>query len=179
MSLPPEIGEVLERAEALAEGVSKRTRLVGWLALLAGAATWALLLRAWIFDSWQVALAWSPLLLALLIPGLLLLNFARRTRRLAGLRAAVAGEIGDLVDEAREEVADGVATVKGRKGLRALIGSLGDLGLFGDEAREIVSRFVGTARLLNPFYLGMVGLASLAVVLVVLLAVVGLVTLAF
>ena len=179
MALPAEIGEILARAEGLAEGVSKRTRLVAWLTLAMGAGAWVLLLRAWVLDSWKAALAWSPLLLVLLIPGLILLSFARRSGKLADLRAAVADDVGELVDGAREQVAQGIAEVKGRQGLTALLGSLGDLREYGDEGRSIIARIVGTARLLNPMYLGLVGLASLAVVLVVLVLVVGLVTLLF
>jgi hypothetical protein len=139
---------------------------------VAAVAAWCLVLRAFVFDSWGAALAWSPVLLLLLIPGIVLAGFARRAARLAGLRERVSREIAGLVESAR-------ADIGGAAGLRGLLGALGDLREHGEEGRRVAAAVVGTARVVNPAYLGMVALAALGAVFVVLLAVAGLVSLAF
>jgi hypothetical protein len=150
--IPAEMGEVLARAEALAAGVSRRTRRVGRLGRSGGAAVWGLPLRAWVFDSWEASLWWSPLLL-LLIPGLAPFSFARCSGKRARLPDVVGAGVGGGVGE-------------GRAGLTALIGWPGDLREFGDEGRGLIAQVVGTARLPNPMYLALVGPASPAVIVV-------------
>lgn len=168
------IGPALARVEAFARGVGRRTRVWGWLALVGGGAIWAIFLRRWVFDGWGPFLAWLPLLVALLVPGLVLLGFGRRVRRIADLPGEVSTEVGALVSEARDGVTAELAGVKtsGISGLRSLIGSLKDLRGYGGGLREIVAGAVGTVRLLNPLYLLVVlGSAMTAGLLAVLLVV--------
>ncbi len=164
VSSPTGLGAALARVEAFAAGVTRRTRFWGVVALLAGPALWALVLYRWVFDSWRAALAWSPVLLALLVPGLVLLGFAGRVRRVADLPDRVSGEVAAMVSEARDGVAEDLQGVKtsGMAGLRSLVGSLKGLRAYGDEAREIVSAAAGTVRLLNPVYLLVVVGAAVA-----------------
>ena len=82
------LGDLLARIEAIAAGVARRVRAAGIAVLVAAVAAWCLVLRAFVFDSWGAALAWSPVLLLLLIPGIVLAGFARRAARLAGLPEA-------------------------------------------------------------------------------------------
>ena len=149
------LGAALARVEAFADGVQARTCIWGCLALLAAPTIWAIFLRKWVFESWGVFLAWLPLLIALMVPGLVLLGFGRRVRKMTDLPDLVSEEVGSMITEARDGIAAEVAGVKtsGVGGLRSLIGSLKDLRGYGDEIRDIVSGVVGTVRLLNPFYL--------------------------
>jgi len=149
------LGAALARVEAFADGVQARTRFWGCMALVAAPAIWVIFLHKWVFESWGVFLAWLPLLIVLMAPGLVLLGFGRRVGKMADLPDLVSEEVGSMVTEAREGIAAEVAGVKtsGIGGLRSLVGSLKDLGSYGDEIREIVSGVVGTVRLINPFYL--------------------------
>jgi hypothetical protein len=141
--------------EAFADGVQARTRFWGCLALLAAPAVWAIFLRRWVFDSWGLLLAWLPLLIVLMAPGLVLIGFGRRVGKLGGLPDLVSDEIGLMITEARDGIATEPAGGKtsGIGGLRSLIRSLKALQGYGDEIRDIVSGVVGTVRLTNPFYL--------------------------
>lgn len=149
------LGAALARVEAFADGVQARTRVWGCLALLAAPTIWVIFLRRWIFDSWGVFLAWLPLLIVLMAPGLVLLGFGRRVGRMGDLPDLVSEEIGSMITEARDGIAAEVSGVKtsGIGGLRSLVRSLKDLRGYGDEIREIVSGVVGTARLISPIYL--------------------------
>jgi len=166
-----EMGAALARVEAFADGIGRRTRFWGWLALAAAPAIWAIVLRRWVFDSWTVALAWLPVLIILLIPGFVLLGFGKRVKRMTDLPEKVSEEVGALVAEAREDVVVEIEGVKksGIGGLRSLIGSLKDLRSYGGDVREIVAGVSGTLRLLNPVYLLVVLGAAVAAGLLVLL----------
>lgn len=169
-----EVGAALARVEAFAGGVGRRTRFWGWLALLAAPAIWAIFLRKWIFDSWAVFAAWLPLLLVLVIPGLVLLGFGKRVKRMADLPEKVTSEVGSMVTDARDGITAELQGVKttGMSGLRSLVGSLKDLRGLGGDVRGIVSGVVGTLRLLNPIYLLVVlGAAASAGLLAILLVV--------
>jgi len=150
-----DLGAALARVEAFADGVQARTRIWGCLALLAAPTIWVIFLRRWVFDSWGVFLAWLPLLILLMAPGVVLLGFGRRVGKMGDLPDVVSEEVSAMITEARDGIADEVAGVKtsGIGGLRSLVGSLKDLRGYGDEIRDIVSGVVGTVRLLNPFYL--------------------------
>ena len=150
-----DLGAALARVEAFADGVQARTRFWGCLALLAAPTIWVIFLRRWVFESWGVFLAWLPLLILLMAPGLVLLGFGRRVGKMGDLPDMVSEEVSSMITEAREGIATEVAGVKtsGIGGLRSLVGSLKDLRGYGDEIRDIVSGVVGTVRLLNPFYL--------------------------
>ena len=100
------LGAALARVEAFADGVQARTRFWGCLALLAAPAVWAIFLRRWAFDSWAIFVAWLPLLIVLMAPGLVLIGFGRRVRKLGDLPDVVSEEIGSMITEAR----DGIAT---------------------------------------------------------------------
>lgn len=174
-SLSPfgEIGAALARVEAFADGVAGRTRVWGWLALLAAPAIWAIALQKWVFDSWGAALAWLPVLFLLAIPGFVLLGFGKRVKRLTDLPARVSSEIGEVVSGARDGIAAEIEGVKtsGIGGLRSLVGSLKDLRSYGSDIKEIVAGVTGTVRLLNPIYLlvvlgAAVGAGLLAILLV-------------
>jgi hypothetical protein len=170
------IGDALAGVEAFAEGVGRRSRFWGVLALLAGPAVWAIMLRNWVFDSAGAFLAWLPLLVALLIPGPILLGFGRKARRLADLPDQVAEQVGDVARQARDDVAQGVAEIRasGLGGLRRLLASLRDLSRYGDAVGGIVAGLAGSIRMLHPLYLSLVALAALgAGAIVVLLVVVG------
>jgi hypothetical protein len=175
-----EVGAALARVEAFADGVGRRTRFWGWLALLAAPVIWAIFLRKWIFDSWGVFAAWLPLLLVLMIPGLVLLGFGKRVKRMADLPEKVSSDVGAMVTGARDGVAaelDGVKT-SGMAGLRSLVGSLKDLRSLGGDVKGIVSGVVGTLRLLNPIYLLVVLGAATAAGLLAILTVVAVVLIA-
>jgi len=173
------LGAALARVEAFADGVQARTRFWGFLALLAGPTIWAVFLHKWVFDSWGVFLAWSPLLIGLMVPGLVLLGFGRRVGKMADLPDVVSEEIGSMISEGRDGIASEIAGVKtsGIGGLRSLVDSLKDLRGYGDEIREIVSGVVGTVRLINPFYLLVVLGAAFGAGLLALLMLVALVLL--
>ncbi|MCJ7726871.1 MAG: hypothetical protein MUP76_10865 [Acidimicrobiia bacterium] len=169
----PGIGAALARVEVFANGIGRRTRFWGWLALAAAPAVWAIGLYTWVFESWGVALAWLPVLLVLAIPGLVLLGFGKRVRRMADLPDKVSGEIGALVAEARGGITSELEGVKtsGIAGLRSLVGSLKDLRSFGGDIRGILAGGDGTLRLINPIYLLIVvGAALAAGLLAILLA---------
>jgi hypothetical protein len=158
------LGTALARVEAFANGVGRRTRFWGWLALLAAPAIWAIVLRRWVFESWGVALAWLPVLLVLAVPGLVLLGFGKRVRRMADLPGKVSGEVGALVLDARSEITAELKGVKtsGIGGLRSLVGSLKDLRSYGGDVGGIVVGVAGTLRMINPIYLLIVVGAALA-----------------
>ncbi|MCB2224796.1 MAG: hypothetical protein KQH83_11570 [Actinobacteria bacterium] len=149
------VGAGLARVEAFADGVGRRARLWGWLSLAAAPAIWAVFLRRWVFDSWGAFAAWVPLLVLLALPGLVLLGFARRVRRLTDLPERVSGEVAEVIAGARDGIAAEVAEVKasGLAGLRSLLGALRDLRGAGGGVKEIVGGVAGTLRLLNPLYL--------------------------
>ena len=174
-----EIGAALARIESLADGVRLRTRFWGWLALAAAPAIWAIALRRWVFDSWELALAWLPVLIVLLVPGLVLIGFGRRIERMTDLPSKLSAEVGAVVAEAREGVTVEVERAKtsGIGGLRSLVGSLKDLRSQGGEIREIVSGVVGTLRLISPIYLLIVLGAAVAAGLLAVLLVVALILL--
>lgn len=167
------LGAALARVEAFADGVQARARFWGWLALLAAPAIWAIFLRRWVFDSWGVFLAWLPLLILLMAPGLVLIGFGRRVGKMGHLPDLVSDEIGSMITEARDGIAAEVAGVKtsGIRGLRSLVRSLKALGGYGNEIRDIVSGVVGTVRLINPLYLLVVLGSSFGAGLLALLAV--------
>lgn len=158
------LGTALARVEVFASGVGRRTRFWGWLAVAAAPAIWAIVLRRWVFDSWGVALAWLPALLILAVPGLVLLGFGNRVRRMADLPDRVSDEVGALVVEARPGIATELEGVKtsGIGGLRSLVGALKDLRSYGGDVRAIVSGVAGTLRVINPVYLMIVVGAALA-----------------
>ena len=169
-----EVGAALARVEAFADGVGRRTRFWGWLAVLSAPAIWAIFLRKWIFDSWEVFAAWLPLMIVLMIPGLVLLGFGKRVERMADLPQKVTSEVGAMVTGAREGITAELQGVKttGLSGLRSLVGSLKDLRGLGGDVKGIVSGVAGTLRLLNPFYLLVVlGAAAAAGFLAILLVV--------
>jgi hypothetical protein len=147
--------EAVARVESLAEGARRRIRFWGWLAVLAGAGAWIAFLWDGISGSWRAALGWSPLLLVMLMPGLILLGFGRRVARLGELPDRVAEEVGGMVDEARAKVAAEVAGLKtaGTAGIRPLVSSLKGLREYGDEIRSLIKSVVGTLRLISPLYL--------------------------
>ncbi|MFH2071305.1 MAG: hypothetical protein ABIJ75_00470 [Actinomycetota bacterium] len=176
--LPP-VGVALARAEALAAHLGRRTRLWGWLACAAAPAVWAIALHRWVFGSWRVALAWLPVLLALLIPGLVLLGFGTRVRRIADLPAWVSAEVGALVADGRDGAAAEIegGKVSGIGGLRNLVGALGDLRSHGGDARRIISGVAGTVRVTNRIYLMVVLGSAVAAGLLAILLVVALVLL--
>jgi hypothetical protein len=171
----------LARVSALAAKVARRTRLWGWLALAAAPAIWAIFLGRWVFDSWSAFAAWLPLAVALAVPGIVLLGFAGRVRRLSALPERLPAEVGVVVDDARRRVADELAQGdrSGLGRLRALVASLREIRRRSDRSREIVGEAAGTLRLVNPFYLLVVLASSFVAGLLVAMLAVALVLLAF
>jgi hypothetical protein len=172
-----DLGALLAGIEDLATGVSGKSRFWGGVALIAAPVSWALLLRRWVFDGIGPFLAWLPLLLGMLIPGLLLFGFARRVRKLGALPDQVSSEISQLIHEARSGVTAQVASVPrtGLGGLRGLLSSLKGLRSYGDDIGGIVAGVAGTFRLVNPLYLLLVALAALSAGALAILAVVAIV----
>jgi hypothetical protein len=167
------VGAAVARAESLARRVGRRSLLAGILALGLAAAAWLLLLRPWVLDSWKAALAWSPLLLLLALPGLILLGFSRRVRRLVGLRSRLGSEIGGVAETEAENL-----TAATGGGIRSMLSALGDLRRHGGTAAAVARDLAGSARFLNPLYLALVALAAAGGIVVALAAAAGLVTLA-
>lgn len=151
----------LARVEALAEGVSRRTRLWGWLAVASAPAIWAIFLRRWVFDSWGGFAAWLPLVLVLAIPGIVLLGFAGGARRLGRVSERLSTEVGVVIDDVRREVVEELARDdrSGLGRLRSLVDALRELRHRGDMGRRMVVEAAGSLRVLNPIYL-LVVLAS-------------------
>jgi hypothetical protein len=160
-----DIEAALQRIEGVASGVASRSVRWGLGSIIVGAAAWAVPLRERFTDPFERVAPWLPLLLVLLIPGVLLLGFAGRLRKVGGLRARLAEDVAEVRADVREDL---TPEQGGLQGLRSLIGGLRGLREHAGSVGDAVRSAMGTVRLLNPIYLGMVLLAALAAGLVVI-----------
>ncbi len=169
-----DLGALLAGIEDLSGTVSRNSRFWAGVALITAPVAWVLMLRRWIFDGIGPFLAWLPLLVVMMVPGVLLFGFASRVRRLGALPDRVSGEIAELVERARSDGGSRVADLPrtGLGGLRGLLASLRGLGGYGDGIGGIVAGVAGTFRLFNPLYLLLVALAALGAGALAILAVV-------
>ena len=92
---------------------------------MAAVIAWSIGLRAWVWDSGPSALRWDVILVILLIPGIILLSFARRASKLSLLPDRVRTELGPAVAGTGRACA--AVRTKGL-GLKALIGRLENAG---------------------------------------------------
>lgn len=98
-----DLGALLAGIEDLSGTVSRNSRFWAGVALITAPVAWVLMLRRWIFDGIGPFLAWLPLLVVMMVPGVLLFGFASRVRRLGALPDRVSGEIAELVQRARSD----------------------------------------------------------------------------
>ncbi len=150
----PGVDRILTRIEALAAVVRRRALLWGWGSLVVGGVGWV----AGVWQPWDAhrdPSTWWPLAVGMILPGLIVLGFARRIGRLHGTAARVGDRIESVSTEARR-----VHGEVRRGGLRALLTELYRSRDEGEEVRAALAEAIGTARLLNPAYLGLVGLAA-------------------
>jgi hypothetical protein len=167
----------LSRVRTLAEGVGRRTTVIGTVVLLAAVTAWAILLRRWAFDSFGAFVAWLPLLGGMAIPGLVLRGFGTRVQRLGGDIDRIARDAGVALDELHSDGRAAVARTR-RGGLRSLLSSLRELGRHGDRMRDLVADAAGTARIVALPYLTLVGGSILGAAVVLVLVLIALGTLA-
>ncbi|NQV07776.1 hypothetical protein HQ535_14640, partial [bacterium] len=168
------LSEALDRIESAADTTSARTRTWAVTSLVAAVVAWSIGLRALVWDSASTVLRWSPLLVVLFIPGLMLLGFGRRASTLSLVPDRVREQLGPAVAGTGKAIAE--VRSKGI-GLRPLIGALMSLRDEGGDIARVAAEVTGSVRLLNPLYLGIVGLSSLASAFVFGAAVIAVVTL--
>ncbi|MBT8202747.1 MAG: hypothetical protein HKN74_06120 [Acidimicrobiia bacterium] len=172
------LGGLIRRVQALASGIARRSRWIGRLALVAAPVAWVTLFGRWAFDSVPQFLFFAVVLAVLMVPGLVLLAFARLLAGTVSTSEAALGDLAGSVAGAGVELGGGVAGVVAKPGLRSLatlLGSLWQLRHFRSEFGSVVGAAVGSTRLFNPLFLFWVGAAALGAGLVVLLAIVGVV----
>lgn len=170
------------RVQSLAEGIGRRSRAMGRLALLAAPVAWLTLFGRWAFDSVGRLLFFVVVLGLLVAPGLVLTVFGRLLQGTVSRSEAALDEVAELVSGSGLELGGEVAGLISEPGLRSLgslLGSLWKLRSFRSEFGSVVGTVVGSARLLNPIFLLWVGAAALGAGLVLLLAIVGLALLVF
>jgi len=174
------LGGLVNRVQSLADGVGRRSRLMGRLALLAAPVAWITLFGRWAFDSVGKVVFFLVVLGALAAPGLVLVVFGRLLRGTVTRSESALDDLAELVADGGSGVGGEVAGLVSKPGLRSLgslLGSLWKLRDFRSEFGSVVGTVVGSARLFNPLFLLWVGAAALGAGLVVVLAVVGLVLL--
>lgn len=156
------------RIAGVAAGVRRSALAWGWGSVSIGVAAWVVV----VWEPWEPqrsATAWSPLLVAALVPGIIVLGFARRVGHLSRLSGRLGDEIGSAAVEARLRPAGE------KRGLRALAALLRVLRDQGDDVRRVVAEAAGTVRVFNPAYLGLVVPAALATGLVAIVGIVAIV----
>ena len=171
------LGGLVGRVQSLADGIARRSRTMGRLALLAAPVAWITLFGRWAFDSIGKFVFFLMVLGMLAAPGLGLVVFGRLLRGTVGRSEAALDDIAELVTDGGSEVGGEVAGLVSKPGLRSLgslLGSLWKLRDFRSEFGSVVGTVVGSARLFNPLFLLWVGAAALGAGLVVILAVAGL-----
>ena len=176
------LGGLVHRVQSLAEGIGRRSRSMGWLALVAAPVAWITLFGRWAFDSGGKFVLFLVVLGLLAAPGLVLVVFSRLLGGTVSRSESALDDLSELVSEGGSEFGGEVAGLVTKPGLRSLgslIGSLWKLRDFRSEFGSVVGAVVGSARLFNPIFLVWVGAAALGAGLVVVLAVVGLVLLVF
>lgn len=174
------LGGLVNRVQSLAEGIGRRSRSIGRLALLAAPVAWITLFGRWAFDSAGKFVFFLVVLGVLAAPGLVLVVFGRLLRGTVSRSEAALDDLSELVSEGGSEFGGEVAGLVSKPGLRSLgslLGSLWRLRDFRSEFGSVVGAVVGSARLFNPLFLVWVGAAALGAALVVVLAVVGVVLL--
>ncbi|MDH3607442.1 MAG: hypothetical protein OER12_10665 [Acidimicrobiia bacterium] len=174
------LGGLVGRVQALADGLARRSGVMGRLGLVAAPIAWLTLLGRWAFDSIPRFVFFLVVLLLLASPGLVLVAFGRLLGGTVSRSESALEDLRVLAREGGSELGSGVAAVAGTPGLRSLgslLGSLWKLRDFRTEFGSIVSAVVGSTRLLNPLFLLWVGAAALGAGLLIVLAIVGLVLL--
>lgn len=174
------LGGLVARVQSLADGVARRSRWVGRLALLAAPVAWVTLFGRWAFDSGARFVLLLVVLGLLVAPGLVLVGFGRLISGTVSRSGSALDDIAELVSEGGSEFGGEVAGLVSEPGLRSLgslIGALWKLRDFQSEFGSVVGAVVGSARLFNPVFLLWVAAAALGAGLVVLLAVLGLILL--
>ena len=176
------LGGLVHRVQSLAEGIGRRSRSMGRLALVAAPVAWMTLFGRWAFDSVGRFVFFLVVFGALILPGLVLVVFGRLLRGTVSRSESALADLSELVSDGGTELGGevaGLAAKPGLKSLGSLLGSLWKLRDFRSEFGSVVGAVVGSARLFNPIFLVWVGAAALGAGLVVVLAVVGLVLLVF
>ena len=174
------LGRLVERVQALADGIAGRSQLVGRVALVAAPVAWVTLFGRWAFDSVPRFVFFALVLGLLVAPGLVLLVFSKLLRGTVARSEAALDELAAQVAGTGAELGGEVAGIVAKPGLRSLaslLGSFWKLRDFRTEFGSVVGAVVGSARLFNPIFLLWVGAAALGAGLVVVLAVVGVVLL--
>ena len=167
---------LVRQVQALAAGVAVRARQLAWIALGAGAVAWLTLFARWAFDSTPKFLFFAIVLLMLLAPGLVLIGFARAVVGAIDTSESLAAEVAELAADGAQDVAAGLADVSSASGfgaLASLLGSLWRLKDYRSDFGSIVSKVVGSTRLVNPLYLLWAAAAVIGAGFVVLLALAG------
>lgn len=172
------LGNLVARIQALAARVAARSRWVGRLALVAAPVAWITLFGRWAFDSVPRFVFFAAVLGLLLLPGAVLLVFARLLSATVSTSQASLSELAGMLKGTGTEIGGGIAEVSASPGLRSLaslLGSLWKLREFRSDFGSVVASAVGSTRLFNPLFLLWVGAAALGAGFVLVLAVVGLV----
>ena len=170
------VGALVGRIQSLASGIARSSRQMGRLSLAAAPVAWVMLFGRWAFDSVVQFVFFVVVFGALVVPGFVLLVFAKLLRATVSSSETALGELAGVVKDAGVEVGGGVAGIAAKPGLRSLaslLGSLWKLRDFRSEFGSVVGSVVGSTRLFNPLFLLWVGASALGAGLVVLLAVVG------
>lgn len=176
------LGGIVGRVQSLADGLARRSGLMGRLGLVAAPIAWFTLFGRWAFDSAPQFVFYLAVLGVLAAPGLALMVFGRLLGDTVTRSETALDDVRALAVSGGQELGSGVAGIAAKPGLRSLgslLGSLWQLRGFRSEFGSVVGAVVGSTRLLNPLFLLWVGAAALGAGLVVLLAVVGLVLLVF
>lgn len=171
---------VVGRVQSLADGLARRSSVMGRLGLIAAPVAWLTLFGRWAFDSGPRFVFFLLVLLVLAAPGLILVVFGRLLGGTVNRSEAALDDLSSLAASGGVELGSQMAGVVSKPGLRSLgslLGSLWRLRDFRSEFGSIVGSVVGSARLLNPLFLLWVGAAALGAGLVMVLATVGLVLL--
>lgn len=172
------LGSLIDRVRALASGLARRSRLMGWVSLVAAPVAWITLFGRWAFDSVGRFLFFLVVLGVLAAPGLILVVFARLLAGTVSRSETAAAELGSLVSDGASQARERLAAATARPGLRSLgtlLASLWRLRGFRSEFGSVVGAVAGSTRLLNPLFLLWVAGAALGAGLVMVLAVVGVV----
>jgi hypothetical protein len=168
---------LIREVQGLAAGVAARARQVGWVALAAAVVAWLTLFGRWAFDSSPKFVFFAVVLLLLLAPGFVLVRFARSVVGAIDTSDSLAAEVAGLAADGTGEVVAGLVDVSTEPGLGklgSLLRALWRLKNYRGDFGDIISKVVGSAKLLNPIYLLWAGAAALGAGLVILLALVGL-----
>ena len=175
-----QLGSVVARVQAIAASVSRRSQVVGKIALIAAPVAWLTLFYRWAFDSLLLFVVFGAVLVLFVAPGLVLLAFSKGLQVAATQFDDVLGEAKAMISDGGTELVSGVTGAVAKPGLRqfgTLLGSLWKLREFRSDFGAVVGKLAMTTRLVNPLFLAWVAASALGAGLVIALAALGLVLL--